>query len=410
MNREPKRILVVTNMYPPHDLRGGYEQSCRDVVERWKRGGHDVHILTSNMRIRGAPDPSLERERAVRRDLEIYLDGYELLSPPVRQRMQIERANQEALRRAVDEVYPDVVSVWNMGAMSFGLLATIVERQLPLVLVVCDDWLIYGPRLDGWMRLFRGRPRTARGVRRLTGIPTSIPDLGPAAVFCFVSEWIRGKARQQSGHTISTSTVVHSGIDPADFPPSIPDERPWGWRLLVVGRVEPRKGVDVAIRALAKLPSESTLEIVGHGDATYVSHQEELARRVGVSDRVRFADLPRSALRERYAAADVLLFPVLWDEPFGLVPLEAMACATPVVATRSGGSAEYLRDGSNCLVVPKNDETAIAAAVARLAGEPALRHSLVSSGLETSKRFDTDRLARVLEEWHVAAASRSASH
>ncbi len=50
------------------------------------------------------------------------------------------------------------------------------------------------------------------------------------------------------------------------------------------------------------------------------------------------------------AAADALLFPVQWEEPWGLVPLEAMASGTPVVATGTGGSGEYLRDGDNCLV------------------------------------------------------------
>ena len=57
---------------------------------------------------------------------------------------------------------------------------------------------------------------------------------------------------------------------------------------------------------------------------------------------------PRAELRDVYAAADVVVFPVQWNEPWGLVPLEAMSVGRPVVASGTGGSAEYLRDGENC--------------------------------------------------------------
>jgi glycosyltransferase involved in cell wall biosynthesis len=90
-----------------------------------------------------------------------------------------------------------------------------------------------------------------------------------------------------------------------------------------------------------------------------------------------------------YAAADVVLFPVRWEEPWGLVPLEAMGVGRPVVATARGGSGEYLRDGSNCVVVPAQDPGAVARAVTRLAGDPVLRDRLREGGFETA-RLHTD--------------------
>jgi glycosyltransferase involved in cell wall biosynthesis len=127
-----------------------------------------------------------------------------------------------------------------------------------------------------------------------------------------------------------------------------------------------------------------------------------------LGERVRFANADRSELQTLYAAADVFVFPSEWDEPFGLVPVEAMACGTPVVATCTGGSAEFLRDGVNCLRFRARDPSELARCVRSLAADASLRARLVSGGLATAAELDTDRLAEVFEAWHVAAAGRFA--
>src|SRR5207245_3553434 len=89
-------------------------------------------------------------------------------------------------------------------------------------------------------------------------------------------------------------------------------------------------------------------------------------------------------------------------EPFGLVPIEAMACATPVIATGTGGSAEFLEHEANCLLVPRGDTRALAAAVQRLASEPDLRARIVAGGLRTAHELTIDKMADALEGWHKA--------
>jgi glycogen synthase len=399
------RILVITNMYPPHHL-GGYELSCRDVMLRLQARGHEVLVLTTMMRLTGVSDPPDEHAHGVRRDLTFYWEDHRLVSPSIRRRVAIERANHAVLASAIEDFRPDVVSAWNMGAMSLGLLTAIIERDIPLVLNVCDGWLWYGPKLDAWSRLFVGRPRLGRAARHVTGVPASLPDLGERAVFCFVSDAIRRWSAERSMWKPRTETVVYSGIERADFVRSESAHQAWRWRLLSVGRLDERKGIHIAVEALAHLPETATLDIVGRGDDRYEAALRDLTSARGLDGRVRFGVTDRSALSGRYGEADVLVFPTLWEEPFGLVPVEAMACGTPVVATGTGGSAEFLIDGFNCLLVPPGDPAALAAAVRRLSEDADLRERLVTGGSRTAEELDVDRLADVLESWHVGAAER----
>ena len=403
------RILVITNMYPPHHL-GGYELSCRDVMDRLRERGHEVEVLTTDMRLPSVEDPPHERAHGVHRDLKFYWDDHRLLSPPFLRKLTIERGNQRALESAIARHRPDVVSAWAMGAMSLGLLTTVVDRGIPLVLNLGDEWPWYGPNIDAWMRPLLAHPLVARAVRIATGVPTSLPDLGERAAWCYVSGMIRRSVESKSRWRPRIAGVTYSGFDAADFPilDEPPPERPWRWRLLHVGRLDERKGVHVAIRALAHLPAEATLDIIGRGDERYAATLRGLAGELGLGDRVRFSVTGRDELRNRYREADVCVFPTVWEEPFGLVPLESMACGTPVVATGTGGSGEFLIDGANCLIVPPEDHDATASAVAKLAGDPGLRADLVAGGLRTARELSLDRYADVLEEWHVAAAGRFA--
>jgi glycosyltransferase involved in cell wall biosynthesis len=144
-----------------------------------------------------------------------------------------------------------------------------------------------------------------------------------------------------------------------------------------------------------------TLDIVGHGATEYTTSLDHLVAELGLTDRARRRVEPRRRLAQLYRAADVCVFPSEWDEPFGLVPLEAMACGTPVVATGTGGSAEYLRDGYNCLLFPAGDPEALAARVLALSGDEPLRRRLGRNGVETASALTIDTLADRLEVLHT---------
>jgi glycogen(starch) synthase len=407
------RVLVLTNMFPPHAY-GGYELSCRDVVASWQRAGHEVTVLTSTWRLppgtghaAGSTDGSAgdpEGGVAVRRTLTLYWDDHRIVDPPPWRRLAIERANHRQLQVALAEVRPDVVSAWAMGAMSLGLLTTALAAGVPLVPVVCDEWPIYGPHVDGWTRALASRPRLARLVAGATGLPTGLPPLDDCPAACFVSDALRRTVRARSPWRFPIAPVTYSGIDLGDFPPR-PSTPPWRWRLLYVGRIDPRKGVAQVIETLAACPAETTVDIVGRGDARHLAELRALAVELGVADRVRFSSRPRQEMAAAYGEADVVLFPSAWEEPFGLVPLEAMAVGTPVVATPSGGSAEFLVDGHNCVAVRAGDPVAMAHAVAHLATDPRLRDRLVAGGRATAQALTVEPLAEHLLAWHHWAAA-----
>jgi glycogen synthase len=391
------RVLTVGNMYPPHHL-GGYELVWRSAVEHLRARGHEVSVLTTGHRQDGVdkPDPA-----HVHRDLRWWWrdHGWPRFGP--RARLAVERHNAVVLGHRLQADAPEVVAWFAMGGMSLSMIERVRRVGLPAVGVVHDDWLIYGPRVDAWLRLWTGRAVPLAGVaERLTGIPTRV-DLPAAATWLFVSDYVRRAARERGGLVLPHTGIAHSGIDARIVGP-LPPARAWGGHLLCVGRIDPRKGLDTAIRALARLTA-MRLSIAGEGDPAALAALRDVAAEAGVEGRVAFLGFREGdALAALYRSADAVLFPVTWEEPWGLVPLEAMAHGVPVVATGSGGSGEYLREGVNALITVPGDPCALAAAVERLAGDPPLRERLRVAGASTAARHTdvafNDALERALQE------------
>ncbi|MDQ3608955.1 MAG: glycosyltransferase family 4 protein, partial [Actinomycetota bacterium] len=238
----------------------------------------------------------------------------------------------------------------------------------------------------------------------VTRAPTRFAP-GRAARWLFISDFLRGEAQRATGGALADTGVVHPGVDPDRFPPAPPG--PWKGRLVYCGRIDERKGIADVIAALARLP-EATLRVDGGGDESQLGSLRQQAAELGVAGRVTFARSSREELPDVYAAADAVLFPVRWPEPWGLVPLEAMSVGRPVVATGTGGSAEYLSDGDNALVIPPGDPLALAAAVRRLAQGPALRERLVAGGRRTAGSLTQAAFETAIER-ELRAVARVAS-
>ncbi|WP_435018232.1 glycosyltransferase family 4 protein [Tundrisphaera sp. TA3] len=188
--------------------------------------------------------------------------------------------------------------------------------------------------------------------------------------------------------------TIPCGFDPAEFWPvdkararrSLgigPDER----IILQLGRLVPRKGIDNVIRGLARLRSgrgiAARLLVVGGESAgpdpavtPEIGRLRAIAEAEGVADAVTFVgSRPRDALRAYYGAADVFVT-TPWYEPFGITPVEAAACGTPVVGADVGGIRTTVVDGETGYLVPPRDPDALADRLARLFRHPDLARSL----------------------------------
>jgi glycosyltransferase involved in cell wall biosynthesis len=169
--------------------------------------------------------------------------------------------------------------------------------------------------------------------------------------------------------------------------------------LLFVGLVEPRKNLPLLLRAYQAIrqhPAAPHLVIAGRLGWMYeeVFH---LVDELGLRGQVHFPGyIPASDLPVLYNLAEVFIYPSLY-EGFGLPPLEAMACGTPVVTSGVSSMPEAVGDAG--LLVPPGDEQALAGAVLRLAGDPALREELRQKGLSRAQEFTWTRTAR--ETWQV---------
>ena len=180
--------------------------------------------------------------------------------------------------------------------------------------------------------------------------------------------------------------VVPCGVD--IFGSTEPQEHWWrtrpGNRILSLGRLVERKGVDTVIQAVGRLPG--TELVVAGGPTVAFDSDPEVRRlrreadRVGAADRVHLVGaVSRGDVPTLIRSADVVVC-TPWYEPFGIVPLEAMSCGRPVVAAAVGGLVDTVVDGVTGVLVPPKDPDRLAVALQELLGDPDRRRRLGEAG------------------------------
>ena len=223
-------------------------------------------------------------------------------------------------------------------------------------------------------------------------------------------------------------TIIPGGVDPGELWPvakrlarahlGLPPDRPI---VLHLGRLVARKGADNVVRGFARLVRDhgipALLVIVGgEGDepdpqrTPEIGRLQEIARAEGVADAVMLTGRRgRDALKLYYSAADVFVT-TPWYEPFGITPLEAMACGTPVIGSNVGGIKFTVRDGETGYLVPDGAWEAMADATARLLDDPARAEELGRNARRrTVHMMDPDRLMRHEQDTYSTLLDRWAS-
>jgi D-inositol-3-phosphate glycosyltransferase len=208
--------------------------------------------------------------------------------------------------------------------------------------------------------------------------------------------------------------LVPSGVNTDRFAPDGPavprdSGRP---RILTVARLVERKGIEDLIRALPAVPDAELVVVGGPPEAgldsdAYARKLNRLARACKVGDRVRLAGaVPAHEMPAWYRSADVLAA-TPWYEPFGLSPLEAMACGVPVVASAVGGLIDTVVDGVTGDLVPPRDPAVLARTLRLLVGDEMRRVSYGAAGLDRAvQSYAWPRIAGRMARVYAGVAAR----
>jgi glycosyltransferase involved in cell wall biosynthesis len=211
--------------------------------------------------------------------------------------------------------------------------------------------------------------------------------------------------------------IVHTGLNVENYSNSErhhrdADDR--GRNLLYAGRLVADKGIDTAIRAMAKLvfnrgQRDMRLSLAGSGSTDYENYLHSLVSQAGLTDYVSFLGwVSPEEMPELLRKFEVLLVPSIWPEPLARIVLEGMATGLVVLATPTGGTREILTDGENGLLFAPDDPEDLAQKIVRLADDSTLRRKLARAGRQTvAERFTVMKMLDEMESYlqEIATAS-----
>jgi glycogen(starch) synthase len=392
------KILIVSNLYPPHYV-GGYELRCSQVAEYLHGAGHEVRVLTSSTRLPGAGNQSrdsiAENNSAIRVDrwLRYYTWDHETSRHFYNVAMGREQLVQaRRFSQLINEFRPDIVNWWNLEGLTKTILLVPTIRGIPDVHWVEDMWMVreYGVQGENehlaWFNFWRGdwgpqfsRPffrqplaLWERAVQR-EGIPTR-PFLNQPHHVCFVSEFMRYE-HLTAGLVFPSSEIIYGGISPERFymQRTVSDFHGPTLRFLYAGYVEPNRGLHTIIEALGLVPQNIRerieLSVANSGLERPEPYMEDVKKRIerlGLTKAVKFlGKIPHEEMARVYQRHHVLVFASTRKEGLPMTMLEAMCAGCAVITTGSGGAIE-IADIADLPIFPKDHPLALSKLIARL--------------------------------------------
>ena len=420
------KILVVTNLYPPHHA-GTFDLRCESLVNLLKLRGHQVRLLTSTHGMSLA-----QQGGEVERRLQLNGVYDHALVTGFAELKKLETQNHAVLRESISSFSPELVLVFSLFGLSKSFLFQLRHCGVPVVYDVADNWLTLEVRNDPWLRWWNHPAMNlSRKALEISGQRTALDTLAPTRLvqgydrmpelyaeqpvanslnafrferIYFASDWLRENA-MQAGFQVGYAEVIHPGIATQQFigevkPAAAPVEK-----FLVVAALHKRSGVLTALRAVQQLRQINvrvSLSIYGKGDSAHVAELRSFialkqlpVEFLNVSNFVR--DLPAV-----YRRHDALLHTSEEPEPFSFTVLEAMAAGLPVIGTALGGTRELLRHGENALTYAPGEAYELATRIQEMQVSPALRVQMAETAqAEVLAHYNetavTDRIEAFLE-------------
>lgn len=367
---------------------GGVEQNVLDTAEGLRRRGHACFLAFGTRTGNADDDYEAGFDRAVA-CRELAPKGWALV-------------DASSLEDIVRDLCPDVLYVHKIPDLS----AVKPFDDVRVVRMVHDHDLCC-PRRHKYFAL-NGRVCSKPAGWRCWADGAFLeraPGSAPGFRFASISTKLREMRRNQTldallvGSQFMRDELLMNGFESSRVrivPPCVrvpddpPSSVPTSPEMLYVGQLIRGKGVDLLLDAVAKVPSDIRLTIVGTGNAR--DSLERQAATLGIAERVTFAGwVPNAAIGSFYAAARALVVPSRWPEPFGMIGLEAMYRGRPVIGFAVGGIPDWLENEVTGLLVREADTDGLASAIERVMLDDTLAERLGAAGLARARsRYSFD--------------------
>lgn len=366
----PQRILVVTNLLPPQEM-GGYGRTVWEFSRELLARGHAVRVLTADMPhlLRKPTAEHAAFEPQVRRTLKLcgdWKNGAVVIEPDAERRKALLRENHQTILREIDEFGADVIMAGNLDLAGHFFIQAALDRGIPVL-----------------HRLGNAHP----------GYEPAQSPQGPLFCLAGCSAWVNEGIRAKS-YPISRYEVVPPGSPLTEYFRAWPPRRE-RLRIAYAGLLMPYKGAHVLVNALAHLARAGIdFECTLAGDTTrpeYLDAMRAVAAEHGFLERISFPGfLGKAELAALYARSNVLVFPSVFEEPFGKTQIEAMAAGLLVVSSGSGGASEIIEHGKTGLLFPGGDARVLAERLAAAHRHPAAAEKIALAGQARAFEFTTE--------------------
>lgn len=390
--------ILFTSYYFPPDFKGGAEISAYNVAKELVEKGHEVHVLT--------------RETDVSYDSELTVHSKIRHSELPRE--MVDRSTRKNVEELLEKEDFDIVHAQSIFT-PLGASKAAQKYRVPFITSLRGFRLLDAMNLcynfkpgeedfktDLWSTIKRShnKYKYEKGLKYyLSPIVAlyleqyrrrELKEMKNADMMIANSKYIKEKHEHLTQKPVER---VYNSIDTELFKPEENKSNNGKTKLLFVGRPKPEKGVKTLIKALSQLSDKVVLDIVGAEKPEKWVHKE--IEKHAVEERVNFLGRkPFKELSEVYNRSDIVVFPSEWQEPFGRISIEAMACGKPVIGSKVGGIKETIKHQETGLLFEPGNHLELANQIEMLSNNPELREEMGEKGRKrVEQKFSSEVIA-----------------
>ncbi len=383
-----KHVLLASSVYPP--ASGGPALQTFEIARALATRGYRATVLT------------LETDRSHPEAAGVEVRRLRLQKGRIRRNLALLRD----MFAALEELKPDIVHT-NVCEGPFPLFMGIASKRhaIPSIVKFSADLV--------WNKLNRDEDThiAYEQIHTSSLRARALTALQRRTFFSYELVWATSPFQQRALLDIYGLPSRRTHLLPNLVEVKRVSPRPSGARpftALLVARMVPWKGVEVAIDAVARAEARGVrLRIIGGGDPRYVESLRARVRSLGIDESVDFVgEVPSERVQNEFLDADVFVLPSIY-EPFGIVLVQAMSAGLPIVGSNVGGIPYVVDDARTGLLVPPRDPAALARAIGELAGNDVKRKRMGEEALAACRRFDLEtNFEALLEMYEIARTGR----